>query len=113
MLSTFISHGLENYKDFFYICAGHLTDRGFAIPDKDELAAAEDRKKRVELDAEIEKVKKEYSDKIKKKAEKKAEKQKDGKDKDKSKDDEKNGTEEGKAYEKELDEKVNLPHAVP
>jgi hypothetical protein len=82
-----------------------LTDRGFAIPDKDELAAAEARKKKAELDAEIEKVKKEYSEKIKKKAEKKAEKKKGGKDE--SKDEAKKDKEEDKADENELDDKVN------
>ena len=48
-----------------------MKDRGFATPDKDEAAAAEARKKKAELDAEIETVKKEYAEKIKKKAEKK------------------------------------------
>lgn len=89
-------------KDFFYICAGHLTDRGFAIPDKDEAAAADARKKKAELDKEIEVVKKEYAEKIKKKAEKKA--AKDGKEKGKA--EEKNEKEEDKAEETELAEKV-------
>lgn len=92
--SEFISPAAQ---DFFYICAGHLTDRGFAIADKDELAAAEARKKKTELDAEIEK--------IKKKAEKKAEKKKDGKVE--SKDDAKKDKEEEKADENELDDKVS------
>lgn len=91
-------------KDFFYICAGHLTDRGFAIPDKDEAAAAEARKKKAELDAEIALVKKEYAEKIKKKADKKASKDKDGKDK--SKGDDKQEKEEDKSDEKELEDKV-------
>ena len=91
-------------QDFFYICAGHLTDRAFAIPDKDEVAANEARKKKAELDAEIEKVKKEYAEKIKKKAEKKAEKDKD-KDKDKAKDDAKK-IDDSKSDEKALEDKV-------
>ena len=96
---------LKKEQDFFYICAGHLTDRGFATPDKDELAAAEARKKQAELDAEIEKVKKEYAEKIKKKAEKKAEKDKDGKDK--SKDDAKAEKDKEKSEETELEDKVS------
>jgi Skp family chaperone for outer membrane proteins len=107
-------------QDFFYICAGHLTDHNFAIPDKDEVAAVEARKKNAELDAEIEKVKKEYSEKMRKKAEKRQEKEKDGKEKDgkekdgkeKSKDEEKKEADEDNAGEKERDEKVRYASCV-
>lgn len=53
-------------KDWFYICPGHLTDKGFATAVID--AEAEAAKKRKEaLDAEIELVKKEYEEKMKRK----------------------------------------------
>lgn len=100
MNSTFITS-----KDFFYICAGHLKDRAFAIPDKDEAEAAEARKKKAELVAEIDKVKKEYAEKMKRKAEKRKEK---GAKKEKTKEDEKKESEEDKTDEKDRDEKVNF-----
>jgi hypothetical protein len=71
-------------QDFFYICSGHLVDRGFCQPDADEVAAIEAKKKKAELDAEIEKVKKEYEEKQKLKREKRKGKEKE---KDKAKDD--------------------------
>jgi len=58
--------------DWFHICTGHLTDRKFAIPkDAEDLA---EKKRKEELEKEIESVKKEYADKMKKKAEKRKEK---------------------------------------
>ncbi|KAF1960203.1 DUF1742-domain-containing protein [Byssothecium circinans] len=96
-------------KDFFYICVGHLSDKGFCQPDADEAAAAAARKKKEELDREIEKVKKEYDEKQKLKKEKRKEKDK-GKDKDKDKDkdkEEKKAEEEqDKDDEKAKDEKI-------
>lgn len=83
-----------------------MADRGFAIPDQDEVAAFEARKKKAELEAEIEQVKKEYSEKMRKKAEKRKERDKD--EKDKSKKDEKKEADEDKADEKERDEKVSI-----
>ena len=69
-------------KDFFYICPSHLKDRNFALPTDDEAKAIADRKKKEELDREIEAVKKEYEEKMKKKQQKKDK----SKDKDKDKD---------------------------
>lgn len=98
-------------QDFFYICAGHLSDRGFCLPDADEAAAVAARKKKEELDREIEQVKKEYDEKQKLKREKRKEKQKEkGKDKDKEKDDEtkKSEEEQDKDDEKTKDDKVGF-----
>ncbi|KAI8964728.1 DUF1742-domain-containing protein [Daldinia sp. FL1419] len=52
-------------KDFFYVCPGHLKDRGFCSPiiDHDAIAA----KKKKEMEDEIERVKKEYEEKQRKK----------------------------------------------
>jgi len=96
------------YQDFFYICPGHLKDRAFAIPDADEVAALEAKKKRAELDKAIEEVKREYEEKKKAKEQKRKEKEKDDKSKGKKKDDEQkdNDREEDKKDEQELDAKV-------
>ncbi|KAI0853949.1 DUF1742-domain-containing protein [Daldinia vernicosa] len=61
-------------KDFFYVCPGHLKDRGFCSPiiDHDAIAA----KKKKEMEDEIERVKKEYEEKQRKKKEKESEKSK-------------------------------------
>ncbi|KAF2653388.1 DUF1742-domain-containing protein [Lophiostoma macrostomum CBS 122681] len=83
-------------KDFFYICVGHLSDRGFCLPDAEEAAAAEARKKKEEMDREIEKVKKEYEEKQTLKREKRKEKDK-GKDKDTKKQDDEEDKEDEKA----------------
>lgn len=80
-------------QDFFYICASHLADRGFASPIIDAEAEAT-RLKKEAMDREIAKVKAEYEEKQKKKKAKK--KEKDEKDEG-NKDDE---------DEKERDEKV-------
>ncbi|KAF2269293.1 DUF1742-domain-containing protein [Lojkania enalia] len=92
-------------KDFFYICVGHLKDSGFCQPDADEVAAATARKKKEELDREIEKIKKEYEEKSARKREKRKEKEKE-KDKDKDIDSKKQEEEEDKADEKAKDEKI-------
>ncbi|KIW05106.1 uncharacterized protein PV09_03663 [Verruconis gallopava] len=94
-------------KDFFYTCVGHLADPNFAIPDKDEVAALEARKK-AELNAEIEKVKKEYAEKMKRKAEKRKESGKDEGSGEKSNEEEKKRTEADKVDEKERDEKIKI-----
>ena len=80
-----------NNKDFFYICPGHLLDKGFCQPDPDEAAAVAAKKKKDELDAEIEKVKKEYEEKQRLKREKRKAKDKD---KDKAKEKEAQGKDE-------------------
>jgi magnesium-transporting ATPase (P-type) len=82
---------------------GHLSDRKFCQPDAEEVAAAEARKKKEELDREIEKVKKEYEEKQRLKREKRK-----GKDEDKSEDARKKGDEEDKIEEKAKDAKVRL-----
>ncbi|KAE9377767.1 DUF1742-domain-containing protein [Stipitochalara longipes BDJ] len=55
-------------KDFFYVCPAHLKDKGFCSPIIDEAAVAA--KKKREMDAEIERVKKEFEEKQKKKKDK-------------------------------------------
>jgi hypothetical protein len=84
-----------------------LKDRGFAVPDADEAAAAEARMKKAELDKEIEAVKKEYDEKMRKRAEKRKAKkgEKDG-DKEKEKDEDKKDKEDEKVDEAEKDAKV-------
>ena len=84
-------------QDFFYVCPGHLKDRGFCSPIIDEAAVAAKKKK--EMEAEVERVKQEFEEKQKKKKEKEKEKEK-KKDKDKKDDDEKE--------EKKSEEKVGL-----
>ncbi|KAH8730127.1 VPS4-associated protein 1 [Phaeosphaeriaceae sp. PMI808] len=95
-----------NNKDFFYICAGHLVDRGFCQPDADEAAAVEAKKKKEELDAEVEKVKKEYEEKQRLKREKRKERAKE-KDKTKEKDSQIKDEAEDKQDEKAKDDKIN------
>lgn len=68
------------------MCPAHLKDKGFCSPIIDEAALAAKKKK--EMDAKIERVKKEFEEKQKKKKDKEKEKEKD-KDKDKNQDDKK------------------------
>ncbi|KFZ03114.1 hypothetical protein V502_11209 [Pseudogymnoascus sp. VKM F-4520 (FW-2644)] len=72
-------------KDFFFVCPGHLKDKGFCTPIIDEAAVAAKKKK--EMEEEIERVKKEFEEKQKKKKEKEKSKEKE-KEKDKDKKDE-------------------------
>ncbi|KAF2155632.1 DUF1742-domain-containing protein [Myriangium duriaei CBS 260.36] len=93
---------MPDNKDFFYICPSHLKDRNFAVPTEDELKAAEERKKKEEMDKEIEKIKAEYEEKLRKKKEKK--------DKKKGKDEKEEKKDEGKSeeeLEKEKQDKIN------
>ncbi|KAB5528023.1 VPS4-associated protein 1 [Coniochaeta sp. 2T2.1] len=88
-LSTSVLITPDN-KDFFYVCPSHLKDTGFCTPVVDQ--AALEAKKKKELEAEVERVKKEYEEKQRKKKEKKkdAEKSDDkGKDKESKKDEDK------------------------
>lgn len=97
-------------KDFFYICAGHLVDRGFCQPDAEEAAAAAARKKKEELDREIEAVKKEYEEKQRLKREKQKGKAKeDEKDKEREtgKSETKKDEDEDKEDEKAKNDKIN------
>ncbi|MCJ1310249.1 hypothetical protein MMC25_003911 [Agyrium rufum] len=91
-------------KDFFYICRGHLLDRGFCSPIIDEAEAAA-KKKQAELEKEIELVKKEYEEKLKRKKKGKEDKKKD-KDKLKDEKDKEKDDEDLDATEKEKDEKI-------
>ncbi len=88
-------------QDFFYTCVGHLSDRGFCQPDAEEAAGIAERKKKEEMDREIEKVKKEYEEKQKLKRERRKEKEKD-----KDKETKKTEEEEDKKDEKAKDDKV-------
>lgn len=91
-------------QDFFYACLGHTKDRGFCSPIIDEAEAAA-RKKKEDLDREIEAIKQEYEEKLKRKK-----KNKDSKEKGKEKDKEKSGTKDSEdddaKAEKEKDDKV-------
>ncbi|KAH7389547.1 VPS4-associated protein 1 [Phaeosphaeria sp. MPI-PUGE-AT-0046c] len=91
--------------DFFYICTGHLVDKGFCQPNADEAAAFEAKKKKDELDVEIEKVKKEYEEKQRLKREKRKGKEKD-KDKASEKESQSKDEEEDKQDEKAKDDKI-------
>lgn len=90
-----------NNKDFFYVCIGHLSDRGFCQPDADEAAGIAERKKKEDMDREIEAVKKEYEEKQRLKKEKRK-----AKDKDKDKETKKAEDEEDKKDEKDKEDKI-------
>lgn len=92
-------------QDYFYVCIGHLSDRGFCQPDADEAAEIAARKKKEEMDREIEKVKKEYEEKQRIKKERRK-----AKDKDKDKETKSNEEEEDKKDEKAKDDKVCVHH---
>lgn len=94
-------------QDFFYVCTGHLKDRAFCTPDADEAAAFAERAKKVEMDKEIEEVKRVYAEKMKKKMEKRKAKVKaKEKDEEKDKEETKKDEEEDKKDEAEKEEKV-------
>jgi len=98
-------------RDYFYICASHLKDRNFALPDADEVKSLEERRKKEELDREVEAVKREFEEKMRKKREKRRgksgksgdEEKKDGKQADKDKKEEEQSDEKD---EKEKEEKI-------
>ncbi|KAI8934002.1 hypothetical protein NX059_008773 [Plenodomus lindquistii] len=94
-----------NNKDFFYTCPGHLTDRGFCQPDADEVAEIDAKKKKEQMDREIEAVKKEYEEKQKTKREKRKNKEKE-KDKEKEKESKNKDEEEDKQDEKAKEDKI-------
>ncbi|KAG8527966.1 uncharacterized protein KY384_006882 [Bacidia gigantensis] len=60
------SPDVNGAKDFFYVCPGHMKDRGFATPIVDEAEVVAKRRKE-EMEQEIQKVKFEYEEKIKNK----------------------------------------------
>lgn len=80
-------------QDYFYVCPGHLKDRGFCSPIIDEAEATAKRKKE-KLDREVELIKREYDEKTEKK------KAKDKKSKEKEE-------EEAKQAEQEKNDKVS------
>lgn len=92
-------------QDFFYVCIGHLSDRGFCQPDADEAKDMTERKKKEEMDGEIERVKKEYEEKQRIKKEKRKAKAKD-------KESKSNEDEEDKKDEKAKDDKVCFPQRI-
>ncbi|KAK3988782.1 VPS4-associated protein 1 [Cladorrhinum sp. PSN332] len=92
----------DDNKDWFYVCLGHLKDKGFCTPKIDH-AAIEARKKK-ELEDEIERVKKEYEERQKKKKEKEKKDDKDkDKDKEKGNDNDKEKDKDGKDDAKKTD----------
>ncbi|KAB2575073.1 hypothetical protein BFW01_g8307 [Lasiodiplodia theobromae] len=94
-------------KDFFYICPGHLKDRGFCEPEADEAAALAEKKKKEDMDREIQKIKEEYEEKQRRKKERRKEKDADkAKDKEKDKEEKKDEEEQDKKDEKERDDKI-------
>lgn len=114
---------IRTTKDHFYICPGHLKDRGFCSPIISEVeVAAKKKKKEEDLEKEIEAVKKEYEEKVKKKKKDKKKKQKEEEEEGKSKKKESKGKESAKddnddddndkavtaAATKERDEKVRF-----
>lgn len=89
--------------DYFYICPGHLKDPKFATAkDAEDLA---EKKRKEELDKEIEAVKKEFEEKMRKKLDRRKQKEyeKDGKkEKEEKKEESKEDAEEEKAKEAKL-----------
>ncbi|KAL9058549.1 MAG: hypothetical protein Q9162_001704 [Coniocarpon cinnabarinum] len=77
-----------DFRDFFYVCAGHLKDSGFATPqdvapsqsgENSNSADSDEQKKKArddELQKEIDKVVKEYQDRVKRRKERKKQKKK-------------------------------------
>ncbi|KAH8882356.1 DUF1742-domain-containing protein [Thozetella sp. PMI_491] len=82
-------------KDFFYICPAHLKDKNFCTPKVDK--AAEEARKKKEMEDEMERVKEEYEEKQRKKKEKS---------KDKSKEKDEKSDKDTKEKEKEKDAKA-------
>jgi archaellum component FlaD/FlaE len=93
-------------QDFFYTCAGHLSDKGFASPIIDAEAVAAKQKEEAKK-REIERVVQEYEEKQRKKKEKRKAED-DAKDKEDEKDKKKAEADEDSKAEKERDEKVSL-----
>ncbi|KAL6714873.1 hypothetical protein ACLMJK_007133 [Lecanora helva] len=71
-------------RDHFYVCPGHMKDKGFCTPIVDEAEVAA-KKKKEELDREIKLVQAEYEDKMKKKKDKEKERKGKGDDEKKKK----------------------------
>lgn len=89
-----------------------MKDRGFCEPEADEAAALAEKKKKEDMDREIQKIKEEYEEKQRRKKERRKEKEADkgkdkGKDKEKDKEEKKDEEEQDKKDEKERDDKVS------
>ena len=99
-----VSPVAHSRQDHFYVCLGHLKDKGFASPvvDPEEAAA---KKKKEEMDREIELIKEEYEEKLKKQKNKKKDKEEDKKGKEDKKKEQ--GNDDDAKVEKEKDEKVS------
>lgn len=99
-----VAHYLQ---DHFYVCIGHLKDKGFASPiiDPEEAVA---KKRKEELDREVELVKKEYEEKMKKKKGKKKDKEANTKDKEKDDTEKEQENDDDAKAEKEKDDKVSI-----
>lgn len=97
-------------QDYFYVCPGHLKDRGFATPIIDEAEAAAKKKKEA-MDREIELIKHEYEEKMKKQKNKDKDKDKKARDADKgkeeAKDDGSKDDGDDEKAKKEKDDKVS------
>ncbi|KZF25762.1 DUF1742-domain-containing protein [Xylona heveae TC161] len=105
-----VLHNPEN-NDFFYICLGHLKDKGFAAPIINEADVAA-RRKQEEMEAEIQRLKTEYEEKQKRKEEKEKEKEKDKNEKEKEKD-KKKEDEEGEKDKKDETDKAKSSEKSP
>ncbi len=92
-------------QDYFYVCSGHLKDKGLATPIIDEAEVAA-KKKKEEMDREIEIIKKEYEEKMKLKKSKGKGKEGKSVDKGEGKDDASKSEDVDKKAEKEKDAKV-------
>ena len=92
--------------DWFHLCPGHLKDRKFAIP-KDEEDLAE-KKRKEELEKEIEAVKKEFEEKMRKKLARRKQKEyeKEEKEEEKKKEEKKKEATEDDKDEKDKEEKL-------
>lgn len=108
-------------EDFFYVCQAHLKDRGFASPIVDDADVAAKRRKE-EMDREVELVTKEYEEKLKKKKkskDKKAKTSEKGKDKEKEDSKATEADDDDAKMEKEKNDEVrsradaHLPHGAP
>lgn len=93
----------EDNSDYFYICPGHLTDSKFAIAkDADDLAK---KKREAEIEKEIEAVKKEFEEKMRKKLDRRKQKEHE-KDGDKPKGEKKKEDNEDEKDERDKEEKL-------
>ncbi|KAK5680053.1 hypothetical protein LTS10_008003 [Elasticomyces elasticus] len=93
--------------DYFYICPGHLKDPKFATAkDAEDLA---EKKRKEELDKEIEAVKKEFEEKMKRKMDRRKQKEHEKKDgKEEKKKDGKDADKEDEKDEKEKEERLKV-----